>query len=81
MNREEAIAFGKDQLEIFGESRMSEFIRLAIQALEERPKGEWIEHSTYKGVLICSHCNHGEAQAYDTFKFCPYCGADMRGDV
>lgn len=48
---------------------------------EERPKGKWIEHSTYKGVLICSHCNHGETQAYDTFKFCPYCGADMRGDV
>jgi hypothetical protein len=46
--------------------------------VEERPKGEWIEHSTYKGVLICSHCNHGETQAYDTFKFCPNCGADMR---
>lgn len=58
-----------------------EALRLAIRALEERPKGKWIKHSTYKGVLICSHCNHGETQAYDTFKFCPYCGADMRGDV
>ena len=35
MTNEEAIEFGKEQLEIFGEdSRMSEFIRLAIQALE-----------------------------------------------
>ena len=35
MTNEEAIEFGKEQLEIFGEdSRMSEFIRLAIQAFE-----------------------------------------------
>lgn len=35
MNNEEAIKFGKEQLEIFGEdSQMSEFIRLAIQAFE-----------------------------------------------
>lgn len=42
MNSKEAIKFGKEQLEIFGDSRMSEFIRLAIKALEERPKGKWI---------------------------------------
>ena len=24
--------------------------------IEERPNGKWIEHSTYKGVLICSKC-------------------------
>ena len=36
MTNEEAIKFGKEQLEIFGEdSRMSEFIRLAIEAFEE----------------------------------------------
>ena len=34
MTNEEAIEFGKEQLEIFGDSQMSEFIRLAIQALE-----------------------------------------------
>lgn len=54
---------------------------LAIKALEERPKGKWIEHSTYKDVLICSHCHHGSNQFYDTFKFCPNCGSNNGGDV
>jgi len=44
----------------------------------ERPQGEWIKHSTYKDVLICSKCNHGSNQFYDTFKFCPNCGAQMK---
>lgn len=42
MTNEELIKFGKEQLEIFGDSQMSEFIRLAIKALEERPNGKWI---------------------------------------
>lgn len=50
-----------------------------INALEERPQGEWLEHSTYKNVLICSNCHHGSSNYYDTYKFCPNCGADMRG--
>jgi len=47
---------------------------------ETRPHGEWIKHSTYKDVLICSKCNHGSNQFYDTFKFCPNCGARMGGE-
>lgn len=47
------------------------------KVLSERPQGEWIEHSTYKDVLICSNCHHGSNQVYDTFKFCPNCGAKM----
>ena len=43
----------------------------------ERPQGEWIKHSTYKDVLICPKCNHGSNQVYDTFNFCPNCGASM----
>lgn len=35
MTNKEAIAFGKDQLEIFGESRMNEFIQFAIEAYRE----------------------------------------------
>lgn len=58
----------------------SNFANRCIYKLLPTPKGEWTEHSAYKGVLICSHCNRGETQAYDTFKFCPYCGADMKGD-
>jgi hypothetical protein len=52
------------------------------QAIEQiraivAPKGKWVEHSTYKDVLICSNCNHGSNQVYDTFNFCPNCGAMM----
>lgn len=43
----------------------------------ELKRGEWIEHSTYKSVLICSHCHQGSNRFYDTFKFCPNCGAKM----
>lgn len=46
--------------------------------VEVRPQGEWIKHSVYKDVLICSKCNHGSNQVHDTFNFCPYCGAEMR---
>ena len=51
---------------------------LAIKALEERPQGDWRKHSTFKDVLICSNCNYGSNQVYDTFKFCPNCGAYMK---
>lgn len=63
---------------------------LERKANESRPKGKWIEYPDclkYDGALlgedfVCSNCeavwsaidNEGER-----FKFCPNCGADMRG--
>ena len=44
------------------------------------PKGEWIEHSCYKDVIICSNCNSGDSRWHKDFKFCPNCGAKMRGE-
>lgn len=97
MTNEEAIEFGKEQLEIFGEdSRMSEFIRLAIEALEERPKGKWRSVGFEKGYAfcICSNCGKTTKLVRDSRNefcciadirekavACLYCGADMRGDV
>lgn len=64
-----------------------EAINLAIKALEERPTGEW----EYVGIGIyeCTNCKaEYEAGIYDhcnvnnsEFRFCPNCGADMRGDL
>lgn len=55
---------------------------LAIKALEERPQGEWIDHSD-EGYVECPFCH--EATNCDDNKeelhFCFNCGADMRGDV
>lgn len=44
-----------------------------------RPQGEWIEHSCYKDVIICSNCNSGDNRWHKDFKFCPNCGASMKG--
>jgi hypothetical protein len=44
----------------------------------ERPQGEWVVHSCYKDVIICSNCNSGDSRWHKDFKFCPNCGADMR---
>ena len=43
----------------------------------ERPQGEWIVHSCYKDVIICSNCNSGDNRWHKDFKFCPNCGAKM----
>lgn len=49
----------------------------------ERPQGEWIEHPHEQGanwewsMYECSICHDWAKTDSD---FCPYCGADMRGD-
>lgn len=48
-----------------------------------RPKGEWefsINHTTSKypwGMYKCSNCNNWNGSKV---RFCPECGADMKGD-
>ena len=53
-----------------------EAINIAIEALEERPKGEWIK--TMNGS-ICGVCGCIRQQMYDAF--CSNCGADMRKEA
>lgn len=45
---------------------------LAIEALEERPQGEWLTIDAF--VVKCSICG---VESFAT-PFCPRCGADMR---
>lgn len=45
------------------------------KAVEERPKGKWVEDS---GNIACSHCHI--IWLYRKTDFCPNCGADMKGD-
>ncbi len=40
--------------------------------------GEWIKHSCYDKVLICSNCNRGSNGFDKNYNFCPNCGATMR---
>ena len=56
--------------------------------VEERPQGKWVEverqGKTGDGrvftftIIVCSKC--GEQYDLEGEKFCPHCGADMRGE-
>lgn len=60
-----------------------------------RPKGEWIDFAVEPEKIFnqhyyaCPHCDHGATYfvggtenwwCTETPNFCPYCGADMRGE-
>lgn len=55
---------------------------MAIEALEERPQGEWIKKVDDVGFIshICSNCG-SEIEVEDPCddKFCYSCGAKMKG--
>ena len=48
-------------------------LRVAIEALQERPKGRWDRKTRFLGD--CSECG---VRATISCNFCPNCGADMR---
>lgn len=66
----------------YSESELDEAFFMAIEALQDRPKGEWIPHATSVGLkhyaeyARCSEC--GE-MALVHMNFCPNCGAKMDG--
>lgn len=60
-------------------------LNLAIKALEERPKGEWIEGEEWEdsdgGWGWWQKCSVCRESIHSRKNFCPNCGADMRGDA
>lgn len=99
MTRNEAIEIltrERDE-DIFGgytphRKKIHEAETMAIEALKDRPKGEWVEVDSFESEkhsvtdMRCNLCGkyaalvlpHGTKFVYP---FCPYCGADMRGEV
>lgn len=64
-----------------------EVFDMAIEALQDKPTGKWQVRFPYKDTdktRVCSNCNVTQTvNVYDgvvRFKFCPYCGADMKGE-
>lgn len=58
-------------------------ISMAIEALSDRPYGEWICKGDY---AICSKCGGSSGMQFDgvertprTTAFCPHCGRRMKG--
>jgi hypothetical protein len=96
MTREEAVIIldGFKNNPLFNSTHIRAF-DMAISALSEN-KGEWIKIQSgdkdFPESIVCSKCKnenshldfneHGEpiGKVFVTSKFCPNCGADMRGD-
>lgn len=84
MTREEAIKYGKEQLEIFG-GMHRKFITMAIEALQAEPvkHGKWTvdeKHTEeiYTNPVYCSACGKDVVMDYGEYApYCPNCGAKM----
>lgn len=58
--------------------KVSEALSMAVEALEQkRPHGEWIPCKD-DNFCKCSECQQ-IVMSEERSKFCPNCGADMRG--
>ena len=67
-------------------SGVTEALDMAIEALRDKPKGEWILEydgdSECDNLYKCSICGvECGCEEYDKPNFCPNCGADMRCGV
>ena len=97
MTREEAILLLHDIKDTYNEIyenyeigyEQMTALDMAIEALSERPKGEWIkkqvfnpELDEYIPLIECSVCGYEPyyGGSEPKFNYCAYCGADMRGE-
>lgn len=87
MTREEAIEILKaiSVYECYPKSaseETKEALDMAIEALNDRPQGEWIDSKTAKRYVVCSNCNKLTASINrKKYNYCPFCGADVRSGV
>lgn len=61
-------------------AELDELCNMAIEALKDRPQGEWKHTITWQPY--CSNCEYvfGEDEEFSPFwKYCPMCGARMKG--
>ena len=66
-------------------SEEKDALNMAIEALKERPHGEWLSHYEYckkhdcipSGLIAFWWCNKCEQGVEIPTNFCPNCGADM----
>lgn len=80
-----------EALDMAIESLIYDYARGVQKGLEiAKIKGEWIDDEPYVNdwsykksnmPRYCSVCGHRAGKIkYKTYKFCPWCGADMRGE-
>lgn len=89
MTREEAISRINNDLECHKKELSAAYktaLNMAIEALQEQKKGRWISQAG--GGYCCSKCGRYALHDVDgkfallfvKSKYCPNCGADMRGE-
>ena len=89
----ERCIYADDFLDLFyvasaGQDKM--FVKVVEQVVENTPtadvvevkRGEWIRPTTVGGMTIAGlpHCSVCGVVPCDEGKYCPNCGADMRGE-
>jgi rubrerythrin len=88
MTREEAIKTLHELWRETNDSWYEEVFRMAIEALHDRPEGEWTKTVDGNGwnewwVFKCPLCGAtivDEQSRSWKYNFCPSCGARMRGE-
>ena len=76
------VNFDEDKLrEIVLTEVIDKIISGELMLKDERPQGKWIKTNeligeNFHNVFVCNQCG---ARAIDKLKFCPECGADMKG--
>lgn len=70
------IKIDRDDLEDLVNEKVNEI----VDKMSEPKTGEWIFSTIMPTGYKCSVCGRGEFFHVDGFEFCPFCGADMRGE-
>lgn len=67
-------------------SGYTEALDMAVEALKERPKGEWLCSDDSYENAVCSNCGFDSGESYVVVKYeqkwkaCPMCEARMKGE-
>ena len=84
MTKDEAIKYGKEQLDVFG-GKHADFIKSVFELLEQGNVGEWLEVEekdkefySYGNYCYCSNCKDYYILSRRRTNYCPNCGAYMR---
>lgn len=62
----------------FYEKQKCPVYKASAADVAEVKRGEWVEYQT-PNIICCSECDWATGVDEKSFKFCPNCGADMRG--
>ena len=74
-------------VEAYTPEQVKELVDLNKKLSEERPQGEWIFNTSFWSCSVCKNSVKTIGYCGDKkfmnefFKFCPNCGADMRGNT